>query len=433
MRYVFVSYVRENQAQVDKLVAELQDRGISCWLDRFEILPGQRWKNAIRSAISRGAFFVACFSKDYEQKTKTYMNEELVLAIDELRQRPTDRVWFIPIKLTDCSIPDRPIGAGETLRSIQWIDLYTDWSSGIKKIVSVIEKTAISSVHPNDDTISPAYAKAIDQLGNPSRSVRIGGIYALEKIAHDSIMDHWPIMRIIASYVRDNAQKKSKYTAEELLYQKPPDDILAALDTLCRRVPGRQEGVLDLSNTFLAGADFSQGVYQGANFEYSVLVEARLSGSDIRNANFFGADLELASLCRVKGSKSCLEGSNLEGADISDADLRGANLMGSVVKHAKLHGANLRGVIFSGATLEGANLSRADLTDADLGSVHLEDTIFKGAKLRQASFRGASCLTRSQLESAADLTADAIEQALSEAEHSLQKRAKHSKYDDIPF
>jgi hypothetical protein len=66
------------------------------------------------------------------------MNEELTLAIEELRQYPTNRAWFIPVKLSNCEIPDRNIGAGETLRDIQWVELYEDWEKGIKNILKVV-------------------------------------------------------------------------------------------------------------------------------------------------------------------------------------------------------------------------------------------------------------------------------------------------------
>ncbi|MGK7872980.1 MAG: toll/interleukin-1 receptor domain-containing protein [Xenococcaceae cyanobacterium] len=92
----------------------------------------------MRQAIEHGDFFVACFSKEYAHKSKSYMNEELILAIEELRQYPTNRAWFIPVKLSDCEIPDRDIGAGETLRDIQWVDLIEDWERGVHNILKVI-------------------------------------------------------------------------------------------------------------------------------------------------------------------------------------------------------------------------------------------------------------------------------------------------------
>lgn len=106
MQHVFISYMHENTDDVDRLYQELTSRDIKVWLDRNDIKPGSRWKDAIREAIRDGAFFIACFSKEYNKRGKTYMNEELTIAIQELRQRPTDRIWFIPVKLNTCKIPE---------------------------------------------------------------------------------------------------------------------------------------------------------------------------------------------------------------------------------------------------------------------------------------------------------------------------------------
>jgi HEAT repeat protein len=139
MSRAFISYVSENVAIVARLADVLEAFDVQVWLDRNRLRPGARWKTAIRQAISDGDFFIACFSAEYQERSKSYMNEELVIAIDELRQRSTGREWFIPVLLNDCDIPDRDIGAGETLRSLQWVNLHADWDGGIKRIISVVE------------------------------------------------------------------------------------------------------------------------------------------------------------------------------------------------------------------------------------------------------------------------------------------------------
>lgn len=121
--HVFVSYVRENRAIVDRLCDALSARGVKVWLDRNQIAPGTRWRDATRTAIRHGQHFIACFSKEYASRARTYMNEELILAIDELRQRKTDRAWFIPVLLSECDVPARNIGGGETLLDVQWVSL----------------------------------------------------------------------------------------------------------------------------------------------------------------------------------------------------------------------------------------------------------------------------------------------------------------------
>src|SRR5262249_30993601 len=56
-----------------------------------------------------------------------------------------------------------------------------------------------------DGQITDRFTKAIGQIGDKELAVRLGGIYALERIANDSPKDHWQIMEVLTAYVRDNA------------------------------------------------------------------------------------------------------------------------------------------------------------------------------------------------------------------------------------
>ena len=52
--------------------------------------------------------------------------------------------------------------------------------------------------------ITDRFTKAIDQLGDPEKlHVRVGGIYALERIARDSPDDHQTIMEVLTSFLRE--------------------------------------------------------------------------------------------------------------------------------------------------------------------------------------------------------------------------------------
>ena len=147
MNKVFISYVRENSEIVDRFCQELRVHGIQVWLDRNDIGPGSRWKRAIRQAIQEGAFFIACFSREYNERDGPYMNEELTIAIEELRQRPIDQAWFIPVKLNECEIPDRDIGGGETLRDLQYVNLYEDWESNLQDILKVVQPASSKTIN----------------------------------------------------------------------------------------------------------------------------------------------------------------------------------------------------------------------------------------------------------------------------------------------
>ena len=70
---VFISYVRDNQKMVDRLCKDLTTHGAKVWLDRNNITPGKRWKQAIRRAIREGSFFIACFSPKIDTYEKGIM------------------------------------------------------------------------------------------------------------------------------------------------------------------------------------------------------------------------------------------------------------------------------------------------------------------------------------------------------------------------
>jgi hypothetical protein len=97
--HVFISYVTEDRDVVARLARDLTDLDFVVWLDRTSLAPGARWKAEIRRAIADGAAFFACFSTSSESRERSYMREELDLAVDELRRRPRNRAWFIPVLL----------------------------------------------------------------------------------------------------------------------------------------------------------------------------------------------------------------------------------------------------------------------------------------------------------------------------------------------
>lgn len=123
--HAFISYVREDAARIDDLQRQFEAAGIPVWRDTASLFPGQDWRTMIRRAINDDALaFIACFSQNSAARSKSGQNEELVLAIDQIRLRRPDVPWLIPVRLDDCDIPDWDLGAGRTLASIQRSDLF---------------------------------------------------------------------------------------------------------------------------------------------------------------------------------------------------------------------------------------------------------------------------------------------------------------------
>lgn len=125
--HAFISYVREDSTAVNQLQRVLEAVGVPVWRDTAELWPGEDWRSKIRRAITNDALvFLACFSRNSLAREVSYQNEELNLAIEQLRRRNPGHPWLIPIRLDECSIPDWNIGAGRTLASIQHVDLFGD-------------------------------------------------------------------------------------------------------------------------------------------------------------------------------------------------------------------------------------------------------------------------------------------------------------------
>jgi len=56
--------------------------------------------------------------------------------------------------------------------------------------------------------VADRYTKAIEQLGSDKFDVRIGGIYALERIARDSARDHPTVMDVLAAFIREHSHEQ---------------------------------------------------------------------------------------------------------------------------------------------------------------------------------------------------------------------------------
>jgi hypothetical protein len=140
VEHVFISYVREDSDQVDRLQHALEAANLRVWRDTAHLWPGQDWRKKIRDAITNDALvFLACFSHQSLSRKKSYQRHELILAIEEMQLRSPDKPWLIPVRFDECEIPDYDIGGGRTLASIQRADLFGDrFGDGAGRLIESI-------------------------------------------------------------------------------------------------------------------------------------------------------------------------------------------------------------------------------------------------------------------------------------------------------
>jgi hypothetical protein len=121
--------------------------------------------------------------------------------------------------------------------------------------------------------ITDRYTKAIEQLGSDKPEVRLGGIYALERIAKDSAPDGATIAEVLTAFIRGRAPWPSARPDQPggdtpideipfLRYRAP--DVQAALTVLGRQPSMSESRPLNLSDTDLRRADLSNTDLQGA-------------------------------------------------------------------------------------------------------------------------------------------------------------------------
>jgi uncharacterized protein YjbI with pentapeptide repeats len=284
--------------------------------------------------------------------------------------------------------------------------------------VWINERTASAA---EEGLITDRISKAVEGLGaektvkdaggestKPNLEVRIGAIYALERIAQDSLRDHIQIMEILCAYIRENAPlretpknpfaiweaKAAKHRQDKEMPQspeirewarnleKPRTDIQLALEVIGRRKPrqikneraatvrGSKIGYrLDLRSACLQGADLSE-----LDFTYGLLEAAQLEGADLDSARLQRTDLRLTQL----------QGAYIYSAQLQEAYLSGAQLQGADLSGAWLHGANL-----VGAKLQAANFDRVKLHGADIYEAKLDAlTSFYGATFKGSALKG---------------------------------------------
>lgn len=203
--------------------------------------------------------------------------------------------------------------------------------------------------------ITDRFTRAIDQLGSTDLNVRVGGVYALERIARDSTADRSAIQYVMGAFVRTHAswpvgtpggpEHPTRNLDDQLsqLRVRAPD-IQAAVAALGRSWRSRNEPILYLSRVDLRRVALKNALMNGATFRESNLACAELINVWLEHADLMATDLRRASLedshlTAANLSQAYLQGACLRGTDLSQADLRGANLTDAILDNAVLTAA----------------------------------------------------------------------------------------------
>ena len=192
--------------------------------------------------------------------------------------------------------------------------------------------------------ITELYTKAVEQIGSSQAAVRLGGLYALERLGQNTEGQREAVFNVICSYLRmpytppgDRPGADSPQTERDLFDQRTQERQVRAT---AHRLVHRHR---------IHGIDWWD-----------------LPAPDLAHANLYRADLAQADLARAAIPHADLAQADLRGADLTGADLYETNLTGANLSQATLTNADLRGADLTGANLSGTRLTEAKL-DGTIG------------------------------------------------------------------
>jgi hypothetical protein len=230
-----------------------------------------------------------------------------------------------------------------------------------------------------EQRITVLYVAAVDQLGNDKAAVRLGGLYALERLGQDNPKLRQTVVDVICAYLR------MPYTPPEEVLRRnathSPLHITADAPTPQpeQQAERREELQVRLTAQRLLRDHFSQTFH-----------EPEAPQSYWRNRHGVPTTIDLA------------------GATLVDLDLRVCELVSTNLRNAQFHGeADLGMAQFHGYTdLDGAQFhGGANLFWAEFhGEADLDGAQFHGrANLNRVQFHGYADLDRAQFHGEANL------------------------------
>ena len=288
------------------------------------------------------------------------------------------------------------VSNSETLRNVGLLIggllafVFAGWRAWVaERQANAARLQAQTALHQADTAqqslLNERYQRGAEMLGSNVLVVRMGGIYALKRLAEEHPAEyHIQVMDLFCAFARNPTAGPEDIVTERtgiMPFLSLREDIQAAVTAIGHR---SQEGItLEGKNDYVLNLT-------GACLNHLRLEEANLSSVRLGGADLGGAYLPHANL-----SYAGLAEANLSGTTLSFADFSG-----SILRQAKLSSAKLPLSNLSGATLDEADLSSADLHAADLSEATLYGTILSGTDFSHNAQAPAKGLTQDQLDGA---------------------------------
>ena len=213
------------------------------------------------------------------------------------------------------------------------------------------------------------YERGAEMLGNAVLSVRLGGVYALKRLAEEHPEQyHIQIMELLCAFVR--------YPTRDSGVVRPPD-LHYESDSYMRTLrPDVQEAMQAIGSRSSLGLSLERSrefkpYMRDAHLVYLQLRGANLSRAWLTNANLSSAVLPDVDLSCARLRDATLSGAHLRRANLSNAKLWSADLRGAILENANLSGTDFCGIDANsqefGGPAHGLTQAQLDVARADPG------------------------------------------------------------------
>jgi hypothetical protein len=157
--HIFISYSRENIADVRRITTDLLNAGINMWIDQTGLKAGTAdWEQALCDAIE-GASAVL-FMASPSARRSAYVRDELAIA--QANNKAIYPVWVAGEERTDCV----PMGFGY----VQLVDVRgSSYATGLQKLIEALQSEQPSMLKTEESKPSVDMSKP---LRNPYKGLR---------------------------------------------------------------------------------------------------------------------------------------------------------------------------------------------------------------------------------------------------------------------
>lgn len=135
---IFVCHAHEDKEYADDLSRRLRSRGLTTWIDKYDIPGGAEWNRLIEDTLEDEVDYVIVLqSESFLQRRsekEAYVNKEINLALDRQQSIGRDSTFIVPVNI-DAVAADHP---DRDLRHLQSISIIDD--AGFDSLVRFIRR-----------------------------------------------------------------------------------------------------------------------------------------------------------------------------------------------------------------------------------------------------------------------------------------------------